>query len=60
MDETPPTGERAPTTGSDVPEDIELHPDEEPNATGTLFLVTIILMIIVAVWLIMYVRLLDR
>jgi flagellar biogenesis protein FliO len=48
------------TTGSDRPEDTELSPDEEPRATGTLFLVMIILMIIVAVWVIMYMRLLDR
>ena len=33
---------------------------EEPVATGTLFFVIIILMIIGAVWLIMYLRLLDR
>jgi flagellar biogenesis protein FliO len=52
--------ERANTTGSDRPEDTELSPDEEPRATGTLFLVMIILMIIVAVWVIMYMRLLDR
>ena len=52
--------ERAPATGSRDAEDTELNPDKEPRATGTLFLVMIILMIIVAVWVIMYVRLLDR
>ena len=46
--------------GSSDPRDTELTPDEEPKATGTLFLVTIILMIIVAIWAIMYMRLLDR
>lgn len=52
--------ERANAARSDSPEDTELSPDEEPRATGTLFLVMIILMIIVAVWVIMYMRLLDR
>jgi hypothetical protein len=52
--------EPGPTTGSDDPDATELSPDEEPRATGTLFLVMIILMIIIAVWVIMYIRLLDR
>jgi flagellar biogenesis protein FliO len=52
--------ERANAAGSNRPEDTELSPDEEPRATGTLFLVMIILMIIVAIWVIMYMRLLDR
>ncbi|HSH45255.1 MAG TPA: hypothetical protein VK966_05340 [Longimicrobiales bacterium] len=52
--------ERTPATGSERPEDTELSPEEEPRATGTLFLVMIILMIIVAIWVIMYLRLLDR
>lgn len=38
----------------------ELQPEEEPRTTGTLFLVMIILMIIVAIWVIMYLRLIDR
>lgn len=38
----------------------ELKPGEEPVTTGTLFLVAILLMIIAAIWIIMYVRLLDR
>lgn len=49
-----------PATGSADPADIELLPGEEPTTTGTLFLVMIILMIIVAIWVIMYIRLLDR
>ena len=49
-----------PATGSPYPEDTELLPEEEPTTTGTLFLVMIILMIIAAIWVIMYVRLLDR
>lgn len=53
-------GHPAPPTGSDDPGETELTAEEEPRATGTLFLVMIILMIIVAVWLIMYLRLLDR
>jgi hypothetical protein len=52
--------ERAPPTGSNRPEATEITPEEEPRATGTLFLVMIILMIIGAVWIIMYLRLLDR
>lgn len=52
--------EHTPAAGSDRPEETEIRPDEEPRATGTLFLVMIILMIIVAIWLIMYLRLLDR
>jgi hypothetical protein len=32
----------------------------EPTATGTLFFVIVILMIIAAIWVIMYLRLLDR
>ena len=38
----------------------DLSKDDEPKATGTLFLTVIILMIIVAIWVIMYLRLLDR
>lgn len=38
----------------------ELKPGEEPVTTGTLFLVVILLMIIAAIWIIMYMRLLDR
>lgn len=37
----------------------ELSPEEEPVVTGTLFMVMIILMIIGAVWVIMYMRLLP-
>lgn len=49
-----------PATGSDYPEETELSPDEEPTTTGTLFAVMVILMIIAAVWVIVYLRLLDR
>ncbi len=49
-----------PATGSGDPADTELFPGEEPTTTGTLFLVMIILMIIVAIWVILYLRLLDR
>lgn len=51
---------RVPATGSDYPEAYELQPGEEPTTTGTLFLVMIILMIIGAVWVIIYLRVLDR
>lgn len=50
----------APATGSSDPADTELLPEEEPTTTGTLFLVMIILMIIAAIWIILYVRLLER
>lgn len=46
--------------GSDDYWAVELKPEEEPVVTGTLFLVTIILIVIGAVWVIMYLRLLDR
>lgn len=49
-----------PATGSADPLDTELLPGEEPTTTGTLFLVMIILMIIIAIWVILYLRLLDR
>jgi hypothetical protein len=50
----------APATGTDDYWKTELQPGEEPVVTGTLFAVMIILMIITAVWVIMYLRLLDR
>jgi hypothetical protein len=37
-----------------------LAPDEEPVATGTLFLTMIILMVIAAIWVIVYGMLLGR
>ena len=49
-----------PATGAIDAGDAELLPGEQPTTTGTLFLVMIILMIIVAIWVIMYLRLLDR
>ena len=55
----PPVGGTAPPTGSADPSKTELLPEEEPVVTGTLFLVMIILMIIGAVWVIMYMRLLQ-
>ena len=56
---SPPYGGTAPATGSPSPVDTELTREEEPVVTGTLFLVMIILMIIGAVWVIMYMRLLQ-
>ncbi|MBR9988887.1 MAG: cytochrome c oxidase subunit 2A [Gemmatimonadetes bacterium] len=52
--------DRPPASGSPDPGDTEPVPEEEPQAPGTLFLVMIILMIIIAVWVIMYLRLLER
>ena len=50
----------APATGSADLRDTEVAPEEEPVAAGTLFLTTIILMIIVGFWVIIYLRLLNR
>jgi hypothetical protein len=50
----------APATGATDPAFTELRPGEEPVATGTLFLTTILLMIIAGFWIIIYIRLLDR
>ena len=50
----------APATGVTDPAFTELAPGEEPVATGTLFLTTIVLMIIGAFWVIIYGRLIDR
>jgi flagellar biogenesis protein FliO len=52
--------EPTPTTGSSERDESELAPEEQPRVTGTLFLSMILLMIIIAIWLIMYARLLDR
>jgi hypothetical protein len=50
----------APATGTTDVRKTELAPGEEPVTTGTLFLTMIVLMIIGAVWVIMYARLIDR
>lgn len=50
----------APATGTGDVRRTELAPGDEPSTTGTLFLTMIILMIIGAIWVIMYVRLIDR
>jgi flagellar biogenesis protein FliO len=60
---TPSSTERmsqAPATGSDYPPDTELMPGEEPITTGTVFLTSVILMIILAIWIIVYRILLER
>lgn len=51
---------RAPATGTFDYWKTELGPEEEPVTTGTVFLVMILLMIIAAVWVIIYVRLLSH
>jgi hypothetical protein len=53
-------GPQAPATGTTDPTHTELAPGEEPVTTGTLFLTMIMLMIIGAVWVIVYGRLVDR
>jgi len=49
-----------PATGSPDPPRTELRPEEEPTTTGTLFLTVLILMIIGAIWVVMYLKLLSR
>lgn len=68
MDPSSPTAERiaaedkAPecTTGSDDPVATELAPAEQPDLRGTLFIMTIFLMMIFGFWLLMYFELLGR
>lgn len=54
------THETAPATGSGEYWDTELSPQEEPDVSGTLFLVILLLMFTGAIWLIIYLRLLER
>jgi hypothetical protein len=49
-----------PATGSADPARTEMTPEEEPNASGTLFLMVIFLMLIFGFWAILYVMLLNR
>ena len=55
-----PARPTAPATGADDPYFTEIAKGEEPVTTGTLFLTMIILMIIGAVWIVVYLRLLER
>lgn len=57
--EDPLDRETAEATGSDEYWKTELFPGEEPVVTGTLFLVIVMMMIIAAVWVIVYVQLLG-
>jgi hypothetical protein len=50
----------APATGSSDPHDTELAKQEEPPIPGTLFLTVVLLMIIAAIWIVMYILLLAR
>lgn len=50
----------APDAGPADPAPTELTPGEEPVATGTLFLTILILMLIGAIWVIVYARLINR
>lgn len=52
--------EVTPATGSNDPGKTELSREEEPIATGTLFLSMIILLIIAGTWVIMYLRVLEQ
>lgn len=55
-----PGSTAAAATGSPLEEDTELTGEEEPVATGTLFLMVILLMLIFGVWVTMYGFLLNR
>jgi hypothetical protein len=50
----------APATGSPLKRDTELAPEQEPVATGTLFLMIIFLMLLFGIWAILYAMLLER
>ena len=50
----------SPGAGSSDPADTDLAPEDEPVTTGTFFLTLVILMIIAAVWVIMYRRMLSH
>ncbi len=50
----------APATGSDSPRETELGPEDEPDTSGTLVLVMVILMFIAGGWITMYLLLLER
>lgn len=50
----------AAATGSPFEDDTELTDEEEPIATGTLFLTVVLLMLIFGVWVTMYGFLLNR
>lgn len=49
-----------PATGVENVEDTELLPEDLPVATGTLFIMIIFLMMIGALWAIVYLMLLNR
>lgn len=50
----------SPATGTNDPDETELHEAEEPVTTGTLFLTFVLLVIIGGVWVIVYRLLLTR
>lgn len=50
----------APATGSVDPRHTEIAKAEEPPIPGTLFLTIVLLMIIGAIWIVMYIFMLDR
>jgi hypothetical protein len=49
-----------PGTGADDPRETELSKAAEPTIPGTLFLTTVLLMIIAGVWIVMFMILLGR
>jgi hypothetical protein len=50
----------SPATGTPDPAQTELAPGEEPVATGTLFLMIVLLIIVAGIWSMLYFTLLSR
>jgi hypothetical protein len=50
----------APATGTADPAEAEIAPGQEPVATGTLFLMVVLLIIVAGIWSMLYFTLLSR
>ena len=50
----------APATGTSEAAETEIPPGEEPVATGTLFLMIVLLIIVAGIWSMLYFTLLSR
>lgn len=50
----------APATGTPDPAQASIAPGEEPVATGTLFLMIVLLIIVAGIWTMLYFTLLSR
>jgi hypothetical protein len=49
-----------PATGSDIEEETNIMPGEEPLVPGTIFLSLVLLMVIFGFWVLAYVWLIER